>query len=130
MEPLLKKVKFTPVQISVSAIPTVGKSTSDVIIPTTNLLYAYFTYNNSNSDMRIGNVFSSINAQRVINDRFFNPYIGYAQITNLSVTSCEENEYQFILPKDFIDRIKNYELNNPSSVNLTGLGSFYEPKVS
>ena len=130
MEPILKKIKFTPVKLSVTVTATNGKSKNDVIEPTTNLLYTYFTHNNGNSSMRIGNIFSLISTQSVLNDRSLNPYIGYAQIVNLSVTSCDENEYQFILPKEFIDRIKNYELNNPLSLNLTGLVDFYESKVS
>lgn len=130
IEPILKRVKYTPVLLSVSVTPTTGKSKNDVINPTKDLLYNYFSYNNSNKDMQIGSAFSTIKAQSLLNDRLLNPNIAFAQITYLSVSSCDTNEYQFVLPRSFIERIKNFELNNSTSVDLTGLSLYYEPKVS
>lgn len=130
IEPILKRVKFTPVLLSVTTTPTTGKSKNDVIVPTKNLIYTYFSYNNTNKDMQIGEAFSVIKTQSLLNDRLLNPNIAFAQITYLSVASCDPNEYQFILPIDFIERIKNFELNNSVGIDLTGLSSYYEPKVS
>lgn len=132
LEPLLKKVKFTPVSISVVVGANKGKSKEEVIRRTEDLIYLNFSYEIKNKDMQIGFDFPINEAQSILNDRLLNPGISSVGISLIQQSnSISDNEFKFIFPRSFIEKIKEFEeeaiLNG---IELSGLVDFYQPKVN
>jgi len=99
-------------------------------LATKEIIYQNFSYSNSNRDMNIGEAFPTSKMMSTITDRNLNPSVSNANLIFISKTSCEANEYQFVLPRSFIERIRNFELNNGTGISISGLTDLYEPKVS
>lgn len=130
VEPLLRKVNYNPLGMSILlTFASTGKVES-VLGQVENLIIDNFSFNNKNESLKIGDMFSlDLIGQKLI-QTFANDGLVGAQVTEINSLINESpigDDYYFISPPILYENLKALENSYP---NINGIANKYDIKIT
>jgi hypothetical protein len=128
IEPLLKKVKFVPVSVSVLIAVKPGYSKTKVLEQTKTLIYENFGYLNTNYYTGIGLGFATDKLRSILNNETTNPgvEVAYVNYPTSKISDPTEVSYHFVLPESTYKTFLDLEASYPQ---IAGMSSLYKVDV-
>ena len=130
VEPLLKKIYFNPMGIDLLlTFSPIGK-VEEVIDNVETILLNNFSYNNTNQDIKIGEIFSLDSISQKLIQEFIDDGLVAARVTNVNsliVESIADDDYYFIAPTVLYEKLLTIETAYP---NVVGIADKYDIKIS
>lgn len=130
IEPLLKKVYFNPMGVSlVLTFSQVGK-VEEVLDQVENVLITNFSYNNTNESVKIGEIFSLDLVSQKLIETFINSGLVGARVTDVNslvIESIGDDDYYFIAPTVLYEKLQTIEAEY---ANVVGIADKYNIKIT
>lgn len=130
VEPLLKKVYFNPMGISLTLTFSPVADVEEVLDGVENVIIDNFSYNNTNNNIKIGEIFSlDLIAQQLIQTYINKGLVGarVTDVNSLVVESVSEDDYYFVAPTFLYEQLQILEASYP---NIVGIADKYNIKIS
>ena len=130
VEPILKKVYFNPMGIDLLlTFSPIGK-VEEVVDNVETVLLNNFSYNNTNQNIKIGEIFSLDSISQELIQQFIDSGLVSARVTSVNslvVESIADDDYYFIAPTVLYEKLLTVETEYP---NVVGIADKYDIKVS
>jgi hypothetical protein len=130
IEPILKKINFNPMGISLFLTFTNTSKSEEVLNNVQALIIDNFSYNNTNESIKIGEIFSlDLISQKLIQN-FVNLGLVGAKVTDVNSLLAENptsDDYFFIAPPILYENLLALETEYP---NILGIADKYDIKVT
>ena len=130
IEPLIKKVNFNPLGINLLLTFSTTAQVENVLNNIEETIVNNYSYNNTNENIKIGEIFSLDLINNKLVETFANYGLVGAKITDINSLLDESpigNDYYFICPPVLATNLKTLEIQYP---NIVGIADKYEMKVS